>query len=94
MNKFLVNFGDRVGSTAVQAFAGSLGSVALLGAGNWKAAVVTALGAALFAAVKVLGVSAAQAKPAVQTEVAQVVATAKVDANDVAKAIGAKLSVK
>lgn len=91
MNKFLVDLGDRVGSTAVQAFAGSLGSVALLGAGDWKTAIATAAGAALFAVVKVLGVSAAQAKPAVQTEVTQVVATAKVDAESVAKALGNKL---
>lgn len=94
MSSFWKNLGDRVGSTAVQAFAGSLGSVALLGAGDWKSAVLTAAGAALFAAVKVLGVTAASVQPALQTEVNQVVSTVKVDADDVAKAIGNKLSAK
>lgn len=87
MSKFLVDLGDRVGSTAVQAFAGSLGSVALLGAGDWKTAVATAAGAALFAAVKVLGVTAAQVKP-------QLVQVAKVDEASVVRAIGEKLNVK
>lgn len=87
MSKFLVDLGDRVGSTAVQAFAGSLGSVALLGAGDWKSAVLTACGAAVFAAVKVLGVQAASAKPVL-------VQVAKTDEQAVVKAIGDKLNAK
>lgn len=88
MPNFLVDLGDRVGSTAVQAFAGSLGAASLLSLGDWKTAVVTAAGAALFAAVKALGVAAAQAKtqflPAVEK-------TAQADEQAVVKAIGEKL---
>jgi hypothetical protein len=90
-SSFWTNLGDRVGSTAVQAFAGSLGSVALLGFGDWKSAVVTAAGASLFAVVKVLGVTAASVKSPVQAEVAQAVPVLEVDADNLVKAIGNKL---
>lgn len=84
MRKFLVDLGDRVGSTAVQAFAGSLASASLVGLGDWKTAAVTALGSALFAAVKVLGVQAA--KPSNPTE-----AAVQVDEQAIVKALGTKL---
>lgn len=84
VRKFLVDLGDRVGSTAVQAFAGSLASASLLGVGDWKAATVAAGSAALLAAVKVFGVQAA--KPADPTAVA-----VRVDEQAVVKAIGDKL---
>lgn len=91
MSKFLVDLGDRVGSTAVQAFAGALASASLLGIGDWKTAVVAAGSAAALAAFKALGVVAASAKPVVQTEVSQTVARVEVDTEGVAKAIGNKL---
>lgn len=87
MANFVTDLADRVGSTAVQAFAGSLGAASLLGLGDWKTAAVTALGAALFAAVKVLGVSAASVQP-------QLVSVAKTDERAVVKAIGDKLNEK
>lgn len=69
MNKFLVDLADRVGSTAVQSFAGSMTAITATGTlgslADWRYAAVSAGSAAVFALVKVLGVSAASKTPAV-----------------------------
>ena len=62
MNKTLVDFVDRVGSTAVQAFFGSLGAAELTGLGDLKSTLLAAAGAALVAVVKVIGANAAAAQ--------------------------------
>jgi hypothetical protein len=81
MRKTIVDFADRVGSTFAQAFVGSLGAAQIVGLGDVKSALVAAVGAAIVAVVKVVGVQAAALNsPA---------ATVAVD--DVVKSIAAKL---
>lgn len=64
MNATVLDIAERVGWTAVQAFAGSLaagGTAVSFGTFDWRAAGVGAATAALLALLKVLGVNAAAA---------------------------------
>jgi hypothetical protein len=83
--KALIDFADRVGSTAVQSFVGALGAAQIAGVGDLKSAIVAAVVAAFVAVVKVLGVQAAQAANAVSAPVVTA------DTETVVKAIAAKL---
>lgn len=75
MNKTLVDFVDRVGSTAVQAFFGSLGAAELTGLGDLKSTLLAAAGAALVAVVKVIGANAAAAQKVTSPPVVTVAPT-------------------
>jgi hypothetical protein len=85
MPKVFIDFIDRVGSTAVQAFVGALGAAEISGLGDVRSAVIAAVGAALVAVVKVLGVQAATASAAITAPVVQA------DTETVVRAIAAKL---
>jgi hypothetical protein len=94
VNKFLVDLADRVGSTAVQSFAGSLTALTATGTlgalADWKAAAITAGAAALLSLAKALGVAASQSTPAV----VQSGGSVTIDEEALVKALGQKLSGK
>lgn len=85
VKKALIDFVDRVGSTAVQAFVGALGAAEISGLGDLKSAVIAAVGAALVATVKVVGIQAASAASTLDEP------TATADVNTVVQAIAQKL---
>lgn len=91
MTTFVTNLVDRVGSTVLQSFAGSMTAVAATGTvgalGDWRVALISAACAGGLALAKVLGVTAA----AKTSAVVQSGGSVTVDEGSILKALGAKL---
>jgi hypothetical protein len=94
MNSFVKNLVDRVGSTVLQTFAGSMTAVAATGTVgsfiDWRTALVSAGVAGALALAKVLGVSASTSTAAV----VQSGGAVTIDETALVKALGAKLTGK
>jgi cbb3-type cytochrome oxidase subunit 1 len=94
MNTFVKNLVDRVGSTVLQSFAGSMTAVAAVGSvggfADWRTAAISAGVAGALALAKVLGVSASASTPAV----VQSGGSVTIDENALVAALAAKLTSK
>lgn len=94
MTSFVQNLADRVGSTILQTFAGSMTAVAATGTvgsfADWRVAGISAALAGALALAKVLGVSASSSTPAV----VQSGGSVTIDETAVVKALASKLTGK